>query len=165
MMYCSQDPDREAVYQKETELRKAARKKKSREEENLGKAGLMEAQAKDRVAPDQSGLSDQGRTGLPAKDSATLSDQDSAELSDLDTPDVPPLAAAGESYLYVAYNLHWERRRLALPLLPAGREWRIAIDTSVDRFSREDEKVIGCGQDEKAKCVDMPGRSIRVLVG
>jgi glycogen operon protein len=109
MMYCSQDPDREAVYQKETKLRKEARKL--------------------RKEPEDAGLS------------------------------------SGESYLYVAYNLHWEKRQLALPYLPSGREWHVVIDTSIDRFSKEEEKVCGCGQDEKEKCVDMPGRSIRVLVG
>jgi glycogen operon protein len=109
MMYCSQDPDREAVYQKETKLRKEARKLK----------------------------------------------KDSEEVK----------FPSGESYLYVAYNLHWEKRQLALPYLPSGREWHVVIDTSIDRFSKEEEKVCGCGQDEKEKCVDMPGRSIRVLVG
>ena len=73
--------------------------------------------------------------------------------------------SSGEAYLYVAYNLHWEARDLALPTLPAGREWRVVIDTSADRFSKEEE---GCGcqdQDGKVRCVRMPGRTIRVLVG
>ena len=71
-----------------------------------------------------------------------------------------------ESYLYVAYNLHWEKRELALPALPAGREWSVVIDTSVDRYSRADEEC-GCEdqQDQKLKYIRMPGRSIRVLVG
>ena len=68
-----------------------------------------------------------------------------------------------ESYLYVAYNLHWEKRELALPSLPAAREWRIVIDTSVDRFSGEEERT--GSKNEKVKSVEMPGRSIRVLVG
>ena len=111
MMYCSQNPDREAILRKETELRKAARKKKT--------------------ALSGSALTEDSR----------------------------------EFYLYVAYNLHWEKRNLALPVLPAGREWQVVIDTSVDRFSDEKE-ACRCGtQEEKAKCVEMPGRSIRVLVG
>ena len=116
MMYCSQDPDREAVYRKETELRKAARKKRGK-----------------------------------------------GARSDLSVPD--PARETEESYLYVAYNLHWERRELALPGLPAGREWRVVIDTSIDRLSKEGETDECGGSGEKVKRVVVPGRSIRVLVG
>ncbi len=70
-----------------------------------------------------------------------------------------------DSYLYVAYNLHWEKRELALPYLPSGREWHIVIDTSADRFTKPGDDC-GCGQPgEAVKCIVMPGRSIRVLVG
>ena len=77
---------------------------------------------------------------------------------------------AGDSYLYVAYNLHWEKRQLALPYLPSGREWHVVIDTSIDRFSLSEKhpETIQGGHDDrdgKAKCVELPGRSIRVLVG
>ncbi len=114
MMYCSQDPDREMIYRKETERRKAKRKKS-------------------------------GRTSAA---------------------DAVIKAAAGESYLYVAYNLHWEKRQLALPYLPAGREWHVAIDTSVDRYTGIVEADCGCSEhSEEVKCVELPGRSIRVLEG
>ena len=71
------------------------------------------------------------------------------------------------SYVYVAYNFHWEERDLALPYLPGGREWHVMIDTSVDRFSRasEDKGGCGCPSSEEVKCVRVPARSIRVLVG
>ncbi len=115
MMYCSQDPDREMIYRKETERRKAKRKNSTRSKS-----------AADAVAD----------------------------------------VSAGESYLYVAYNLHWERRQLALPYLPAGREWHVAIDTSVDRYTGIPQEDCECGgQGEEVKCVELPGRSIRVLVG
>ncbi len=69
------------------------------------------------------------------------------------------------SYLYAAYNFHWEEKELALPYLPAGREWHLMIDTSVDRFSTSGEKN-GCGcREEEVKCVKVPARSIRVLTG
>lgn len=125
MMYCSQDPDREAVYRKETELRKAARKNR--------RAGRNAAASKDRSI---------ALSANQAKDALS----------------------SRESYLYVAYNLHWENRELALPSLPAGREWHVVIDTSIDRFTKDQEKECGCPS-ENVKCVDMPGRSIRVLVG
>ena len=70
-----------------------------------------------------------------------------------------------ESYLYVAYNLHWEKRELALPALPSGREWRVVIDTSVDRFSGKEDAACLDAALEKGRSVLMPGRSIRVLVG
>ena len=70
------------------------------------------------------------------------------------------------AYVYVAYNFHWQERELALPYLPAGREWHMMIDTSVDRFSRaSDQKGCGCGSSEEVKCVRVPARTIRVLVG
>ncbi len=115
MMYCSQDSDREMMFRKETERRKARRK-------HPGK-------------------------GMGAADAAESSLKE-------------------ESYLYVAYNLHWEKRQLALPYLPSGREWHVAIDTSVDRFTQMTEEECACeGKGEEGKCVELPGRSIRVLVG
>lgn len=70
------------------------------------------------------------------------------------------------SYVYVAYNFHWQERELALPYLPSGREWHVMIDTSVDRFSRQPGgKDCGCGSSEEVKCVRVPARTIRVLVG
>lgn len=67
------------------------------------------------------------------------------------------------SYVYVAYNFHWEERELALPYLPAGREWRLVIDTSADRYDSARQKD-DCGR-QAEKCVKVPGRTIRVLVG
>ena len=140
MMYCSQDPDREEVLRKETELRKAARLKRGR------------------------------RAGRPSKkDTLYAADQTGAGLQNTESHSAADKTGAGlqhtESYLYVAYNLHWEVRELALPALPAGREWSVVIDTSVDRYSKAGE-ICGCtdSRDQKLKCIRMPGRSIRVLV-
>ena len=72
------------------------------------------------------------------------------------------------SYVYVAYNFHWQEKELALPYLPSGREWHVVIDTSVDRYSKVAAEKSGCGcsgSGEEVKCVKVPARSIRVLVG
>ena len=70
------------------------------------------------------------------------------------------------SYLYAAYNFHWEEKELALPYLPAGREWHLMIDTSVDRYSMTDkgttEESPGT---QEVKTVRVSARSVRVLVG
>ena len=132
MMYCSQDPDREEVLLKETQMRKAARKRRRKNSQPEGADLAAEQMAVtgnsvDSAAADQSG--------------------------------------ERESYLYVAYNLHWEKRKLALPALPSGREWRVVIDTSVDRFSGKEDAACLDAALEKGRSVLMPGRSIRVLVG
>ena len=58
--------------------------------------------------------------------------------------------AAPGSYLYIAYNFHWEKKELALPTLPRGREWKLVLSTS-------DEPA------EVNKTVSVPGRSVLVL--
>lgn len=36
-----------------------------------------------------------------------------------------------DDYLYVAYNMHWETRSFALPVLPCGYAWQEAVNTQV----------------------------------
>ncbi len=133
MMYCSQDPDREQIYRKETQRRKAVREESRKRKE--------------------SAASMNGRGPSPVKTVKSSGMAGSAALPE-------------ESYLYVAYNLHWEKRQLALPYLPSGREWHVAIDTSIDRFSEKNASGADAGKEgEAVKSVEMPGRSIRVLVG
>lgn len=72
-----------------------------------------------------------------------------------------------EAYVYIAYNFHWEKRELALPYLPKGRQWHIMIDTSADRFLKEARPVEETGEREEAevKTVTVPGRTVYVLTG
>lgn len=58
----------------------------------------------------------------------------------------------GADILYVAYNFHWEKKDLALPFLPEGKEWKIVFCTSQE-------------ETETGKSVSVPGRSILVLEG
>ena len=79
-----------------------------------------------------------------------------------------PAQDTAVQHLYAAYNFHWEARELALPYLPAGREWHTVIDTSRDRFSagKEDAGKDGAQDSSlKEKSISVPGRTIIVLVG
>ena len=81
---------------------------------------------------------------------------------------VSPAQDSAVQHLYAAYNFHWEARELALPYLPAGREWHTVIDTSGDRFSagKEDAGKDGAQDSSlKEKSILVPGRTIIVLVG
>lgn len=66
-----------------------------------------------------------------------------------------------DGFLYVCYNLHPEKQPLALPKLPEGYHWEIAIDT----FQTESilEKPQKCKRNQKI--LEMPPRTIRVLYG
>lgn len=59
-----------------------------------------------------------------------------------------------DNFFYIAYNMHWEEKQLALPDLPAGMYW---------------ETLLGSGQSEETgqkaeKQFCIPGRSIMVLI-
>lgn len=73
-----------------------------------------------------------------------------------------------ESYLYVAYNFHWEDRQLALPFLPGHRRWHLVIDTFRDTGfvdeEPEDGETAGSGEDDM-KSITVPGRTVWVLEG
>ncbi|MBE5964091.1 MAG: alpha-amylase [Lachnospira sp.] len=56
-------------------------------------------------------------------------------------------------YVYIAYNMHWEERKLALPNLK-GRTWQIKLDTSAKADVLRDERR-----------VVLEGRTLVVLVG
>ena len=62
-----------------------------------------------------------------------------------------------ESYIYIACNLHWDPQTLALPYLPEGLTWTIAIDT-------DPEAGFCDGNEEIRKEITLPERTIRVLV-
>ena len=58
-----------------------------------------------------------------------------------------------DSYIYLAFNLHWEEREFALPYLPEDLCWRTAIST--DRREAE----------YHCRSVVLAGRSVMVLTG
>lgn len=69
-----------------------------------------------------------------------------------------------DNYLYVIYNMHWEPHEFALPNLPKGQEWHLAVDTG----SLEDAGFRPQGSEpllEDQKRTVAGARSIVVLVG
>ncbi len=58
-----------------------------------------------------------------------------------------------DDFIYVAYNLHWEKHKLALPTLPDGLEWEIVMSSAA--------KAVLLAKD---RAVEVAERSIVVLV-
>lgn len=66
-----------------------------------------------------------------------------------------------DDHIYVAYNFHWEPRKIALPNLPEGIVWKKAVDTSdtpKEGFFHESEE-------EYEKTIEIAPRTIVVLLG
>ncbi len=60
-----------------------------------------------------------------------------------------------DDFFYIAYNMHWEEKKLALPALPAGMHWEKVLDSETAGVLLEPE--------EWEKSVTVPARSIRIL--
>lgn len=60
-----------------------------------------------------------------------------------------------DTYLYLAFNLHWEEQELALPYLPEGMEWRTVLCTGPEE----------CEGKIRRRSVKLPGRTAAVLEG
>ncbi|MCD8074305.1 MAG: hypothetical protein LUF27_04595 [Lachnospiraceae bacterium] len=72
------------------------------------------------------------------------------------------LYAGEQSFLYIAWNFHWEEQQFALPLLPDGYAWHRVMDTSLaDSFP-------GPGEQERladVRTFAAPPRTVVVLEG
>ncbi|MGN0159897.1 MAG: alpha-amylase family glycosyl hydrolase [Lachnospiraceae bacterium] len=70
----------------------------------------------------------------------------------------------GDDFIYVAYNLHWERHKLALPILPEGLFWEVVLDSAEgvwkDHTTCEQELLDIIN---KEHMVEVPERSITIL--
>ncbi|MDE7431210.1 MAG: alpha-amylase [Lachnospiraceae bacterium] len=64
-----------------------------------------------------------------------------------------------EENIYIAFNMHWEGKKLGLPIAGKGKEWRIA-------FATDDIKkiVIDSRKVKFARSIELPPRSVAVLV-
>lgn len=60
-----------------------------------------------------------------------------------------------DDFFYIAYNMHWEEKELALPSLPAGMHWEKVVDSM-------DASVVSDGQTFE-KSIAVKGRSIQIL--
>ncbi len=73
-------------------------------------------------------------------------------------------ARTGEScddtFIYLAMNMHWDSRRLALPRLPAGMRWEEAFATESADAVRKTTSAEECGEFRR----NIPPRSITVYL-
>lgn len=60
-----------------------------------------------------------------------------------------------DDFFYIAYNMHWEDKELALPSLPAGMRWEKVMDS-------EDGCVVSDGL-KIERSITVKGRSIQIL--
>lgn len=63
-----------------------------------------------------------------------------------------------DNFIYVAYNLHWEKHKLALPTLPDGYEWNVVMSSADDM--RNGKRQIEGGVNKEAKEPDAGGMKI-----
>lgn len=64
-----------------------------------------------------------------------------------------------EENLYIAFNMHWEPKKLGLPTAGKSKEWRIAFATdSVENVKIDDRRI------KSSRSITVPPRSVVVLV-
>ena len=68
--------------------------------------------------------------------------------------------AGEEEFIYVAYNLHWKENEFALPNLPDGMGWYVAIDSACGVY-QEGEEPVYTGD----RILTVPARTVKVLIG
>lgn len=60
-----------------------------------------------------------------------------------------------DDFFYIAYNMHWEEKELALPALPAGMHWEKVMDTA--------EETVGSDGTKPEKKILLKGRTVQIL--
>jgi glycogen operon protein len=56
---------------------------------------------------------------------------------------------ADHSFVYVAYNMHWEEREFALPALPTGCSWELVMNTADDFITVDEHESVPLTQTNK----------------
>lgn len=73
-------------------------------------------------------------------------------------------AGVSDTWIYIAYNMHWLEHEFALPHLPGNGKWRVAIDTGKNEnagfYEEMEEPPV---KDQKG--IKVSPRTIIVLVG
>lgn len=64
-----------------------------------------------------------------------------------------------ETYIYAAYNFHWDPQSFALPYLPEELAWHTVIDTGWESAHPAQD-----GKEEVLREFTLPGRTVRVLL-
>ena len=65
--------------------------------------------------------------------------------------------AQQDDFVYLAYNMHWESKELALPALPKDYQWECVFDTS----GEESDKLLEYGK----PLMQVAPRSVKILKG
>lgn len=68
--------------------------------------------------------------------------------------------AKEDELIYIAYNMHWMEHTFALPALPGGYGWKVALDTGKGIY--KEEAWLPLADNRQVK---VPSRTVMVLIG
>ena len=64
-----------------------------------------------------------------------------------------------DCFLYIAVNAHWEEHSMKLPIIPAGKSWKLAFDSAGFSSAPGEEKMLG-----DPGSISLGPRSVKVLI-
>ncbi|MBP8796803.1 MAG: alpha-amylase, partial [Lachnospiraceae bacterium] len=65
-----------------------------------------------------------------------------------------------DELIYIAYNMHWMEHTFALPALPGGYRWNVALDTSEGILEEDKWRLL-----PDSRQVQVSSRTVIVLIG
>ena len=65
-----------------------------------------------------------------------------------------------DELIYIAYNMHWMEHTFALPALPSGYRWNVALDTSEGILEEDKWRLL-----PDSRQVQVSSRTVTVLIG
>ena len=65
-----------------------------------------------------------------------------------------------DELIYIAYNMHWMEHTFALPALPGGYRWNVALDTSEGILEEDRWRLL-----PDSRQVQVSSRTVTVLIG
>lgn len=65
-----------------------------------------------------------------------------------------------DELIYIAYNMHWMEHTFALPALPSGYRWNVALDTSEGVLEEDKWRLL-----PDSRQVQVSSRTVTVLIG
>lgn len=65
-----------------------------------------------------------------------------------------------DELIYIAYNMHWMEHTFALPALPGGYRWNVALDTGEGILKEHEWRLL-----PDSRQVQVPSRTVTVLIG
>ena len=77
-----------------------------------------------------------------------------------------------DDFIYIIWNMHWEKHTFALPTLPQDYDWTVSMTTkeipqqdTADKTGKEEKPVEAEISAEQAREITALGRSVIVLTG